>query len=45
MIVTYRDPGLLWLDDEQEPASEDVEILTASAGLVWWSGPTADTDD
>jgi hypothetical protein len=45
MIVTYRDPGLLWLDDEPEPDPVDGEILTASAGLVWWSAPAAEDDD
>jgi hypothetical protein len=44
MIATYIDPGLLWLDDEPEPDPVDAEILTVSAGLIWWSAPTA-TDD
>jgi len=41
--VTF-DPGLLWLEEEPEPDPLCAEILTATAGCVWWSAPT-DTDD
>jgi hypothetical protein len=45
VIVTYYDPGLLWLDDEPEPDPTTPEILTIAGGVVWWTAAPIDTDD
>ncbi len=44
-MLTYVDPGLLWLEDEPESDPIDTEILTVTAGLIWWSTAPLDTDD
>lgn len=40
----YRDPGLLWLDEDLEPDGQQPELLTAGAGLIWWSAADATAD-
>jgi len=37
--------GFIWDADESEPEPIDGEILTAIAGVIWWSGPVAVDDD
>jgi hypothetical protein len=43
-MLTYYDPGLRWLEDEPEPDPIAEEILTVTAGAVWWSAGPIDTD-
>jgi len=39
------DPGLLYLEDDQEPDPEDPELLTLTPKGGWWSSPVGEYED
>jgi hypothetical protein len=45
-VLDYWTDPALWLDDDFEPAPAPppAEVLTVSAGVVWWTAAEDDED-